>query len=850
MAAGNRKPENDKHRERRAPSSPGRKRTTKIPAPDILDIQVGLRNGLAGDVVEIPHNLVVLPLRNTVVFPGAVIPLTVGRERSLAGLGRSLEQDNIIAIVAQRTPSTEAPGEDDLHRVGTVCQVLKALALPDGTQNVVAQGLARFRIDRIIQTDPYITAEITVLKEKRRASKKIEALALNVKELAQHAVRLSMGVPDEVGIIIQNIDRPAVLADYVAAHLDLSVDQKQTVLASVDPVERLQTISQILARNLEVLELSHRIQSEVRGQIDKTQREYFLREQMKAIQRELGAEDRDTAEIQMLRDKVAKAKMPKPVEEEAIRELDRLQRIPTASPEHPVTRNYVEWLADLPWSKATKDTIDVDTAQQILDEDHYDLDKVKRRIIEFLAVRKLKKDTRGPILFFCGPPGVGKTSLGRSIARAMGRKFIRLSLGGIRDEAEIRGHRRTYVGALPGRIVQELRKAGTNNPVFMLDEVDKIGADFRGDPSSALLEVLDPEQNFSFTDHYLDVPFDLSGVMFIATGNVIDTVPPALKDRMEMIEIPGYTGEEKLAIASRYLVPKQTEENGLSDKLIAWTDEALNMIITQYTREAGLRNLEREIAAVSRGVAREVAAGRKEKHLVDERSVRTLLGPHKFEREVAQRVTTPGIAIGLAWTPTGGDILFIEATRMEGRGKLLLTGQIGEVMKESAQAALSYVRSRASQLGIDPKSFEKTDLHIHVPAGAVPKDGPSAGITMLAALVSLFTGRLMPSELAMTGEITLRGKVLPVGGVKEKLLAGLRAGISEIILPQQNEKDLEDVPEEARKRLRFTFVSNLDELLGRLFKDACPPLPTAFHAARACPPDPSGTGSSRCRSRG
>jgi len=800
--------------------TPGRKRPSrgtrgatearKVRAPGTV-VQGGRD---AGDRIEIPEELPLLALRNTVVFPGAIIPLTVGRDKSLGSLSVVLENDGVIGVVSQKAPETDDPGLDELYRVGTICQILKALSMPDGTQNVIAQGIARFHIDGIVRSEPHLVGKTSVLNDEGDASKEVEALALNVRELGRRAVELSEGIPDEVVVILQNIDRPGQLADYLAAHLNLSVVEKQDILEETNIRNRLQKLSVTLVKTLEVLELSHRIQSEVRGQIDKSQREYFLREQLKAIQRELGVEDGGTVEINELRDKVAKAEMPENVQAEALRELERLARVPTASPEHPVIRNYVEWLAELPWSKSTPDRIDIGEAERILDEDHYDLEKVKRRILEFLAVRKLKDDTKGPILFFCGPPGVGKTSLGRSIARAMGRKFIRISLGGMRDEAEIRGHRRTYVGALPGRIIQELRKAGANNPVFMLDEVDKIGADFRGDPSSALLEVLDPEQNFSFTDHYLDLPFDLSKVMFIATGNVQDTVPAALRDRMEVIEIPGYTEEDKLVIAEKYIVPKQTDENGLTRRDIRWNRKAITAIIRHYTREAGLRNMEREVASVSRGVAREVAAGKTgKKVVVTPERVRAILGPEKFERETAHRLVAPGIAIGLAWTPVGGDILFIEATRMPGKGKLLLTGQIGDVMKESAQAALSYVRSRAGDLAIDDAQFEKIDLHIHIPAGAVPKDGPSAGVTVLAALVSLLTGRLLRNDLAMTGEISLRGKVLPVGGVKEKLLAALRAGVREVILPERNRSDLEDVPQEARNKLKLTFVSTLDDVL-------------------------------------
>ena len=782
----------------------------KAPAPRA----VARPERAASDMIEIPDELPLLALRNTVVFPGAIIPLTVGRDKSLGSLSVVLENDGVIGVVSQKAPETDDPTLDDLYRVGTICQILKALAMPDGTQNVIAQGIARFHIDEIVRTEPHLVGRTSLLAEEENASKELEALALNIRELGRRSIELSEGIPDEVVVILQNIERPGQLADYLAAHLSLSVIEKQDVLEETNIRNRLQKLSVTLVKTLEVLELSHRIQSEVRGQIDKSQREYFLREQLKAIQRELGVDEGGAAEINELREKVAEAKMPENVQKEALRELERLARVPTASPEHPVIRNYVEWLVELPWSTSTPDRIDIDEAEKILNEDHHDLEKVKRRILEFLAVRKLKDDTKGPILFFCGPPGVGKTSLGRSIARAMGRRFIRISLGGMRDEAEIRGHRRTYVGALPGRVIQEMRKAGANNPVFMLDEIDKIGADFRGDPASALLEVLDPEQNFSFTDHYLDLPFDLSKVMFIATGNVLDTVPAALHDRMEVLEIPGYTEEDKLVIAEKYIVPKQTDQNGLTRRDIHWNRKALTAVIRRYTREAGLRNLEREVASVSRGVAREVAAGKTAgKVVVTPERVRAILGPEKFEHETAHRLVAAGIAIGLAWTPVGGDILFIEATKMPGKGKLLLTGQIGDVMKESAQAALSYVRSRAGDLAIDDAQFDKIDLHVHIPAGAVPKDGPSAGVTVLAALVSLLTGRLLRNDLAMTGEISLRGKVLPVGGIKEKLLAALRAGIREVILPERNRADLEDVPTEARNKLKLTFVSTLDDVL-------------------------------------
>jgi ATP-dependent Lon protease len=610
-----------------------------------------------------------------------------------------------------------------------------------------------------------------------------------------------------------NVENPSVLTDLVASHLSISLAEKEETLETVDLRKRMEKITRFLNREFETLELSQKIQSQIKEGMDKTHREYYLREQLKAIQKELGQEDEHTVEIQELRKRLAESNLPEEAYQAATRELDRLSRMPPAAAEYTVARTYLDWLLDLPWSISTPDSLDIRAAKEVLDEDHFDLEKVKKRILEYLAVRKLKTDMKGPILCLAGPPGVGKTSLGRSIARALGRKFVRISLGGVRDEAEIRGHRRTYVGALPGRIIQGLKKAGSNNPVFMLDEVDKIGADFRGDPAAALLEVLDPEQNFSFSDHYLDVPFDLSRVMFITTANILETIPPALRDRMEVLSLPGYTEEEKIAIAKTHLIPKQITEHGLESGQISFTDDTIRLIITSYTRESGLRNLDREIATICRGIARKVTEGDTTPVVITPEMVATFLGPIRYFAEVAERTATPGVATGMAWTPAGGEIIFVEVTKMPGRNNLILTGQLGEVMKESAQAALSYVRSHAEELGIARDFYEKLDLHIHVPAGAIPKDGPSAGVTILTALISLLTGRPVRSDVAMTGEITLQGLVLPVGGIKEKVLAARRAGIHVVILPEKSRKDLEDIPEEMRRDLEFHFVPHVDEII-------------------------------------
>ena len=681
----------------------------------------------------------------------------------------------------------------------------------------MVQGLARFKLVEFTQREPHFRARILPIFEEYQKDIEIDAMYINLRNLYKKAVEIAPYLSSELSQIATKIENPGNLADLVASTINISVAERQEVLEKIDLKERLKKVTVMLNRELETLELSSKIQSHIKEGIDKTQREYYLREQLKAIQKELGETDERYTEIDELRRKMVEANMPADVQKVTEKELDRLSKMSSMSAEYTVARTYLDWLVDLPWSYSTQDNLNIMDARRILNEDHYDLEKVKKRILEYLAVRKLKTDMRGPILCFVGPPGVGKTSLGKSIARALGRKFMRISLGGIRDEAEIRGHRRTYVGALPGRVVQGIKKAGSNNPVFMLDEVDKIGMDFRGDPSSALLEVLDPEQNFSFSDHYLEVPFDLSKVMFIATANILDPIPPALKDRMEVLELPGYTEEEKIMIAKEFLIPKELGEHGLTAELVEFEDEALQIIVRSYTREAGVRNLEREIAAVCRAIAQEVAEGKTEKTIVRGEDVRRYLGPIKHYSEVAERTKYSGVATGLAWTPTGGDIIFIEATKMKGKGNPpLLTGQLGDVMKESAQAAWSYIRSKAQDFNIPDDFFEKNDIHIHVPAGAIPKDGPSAGITMMVALVSLLTDRPVRNDVAMTGEITLRGLVLPIGGVKEKVLAARRAGITNVILPKMNEKDLEEVPESIKENMHFKFIERVDEAI-----DAC-----------------------------
>jgi len=773
---------------------------------------IGLRNDKSiKDRLFIPAEVPILPLRGTVAYPDLVMPLIVGREKSIRLVDDAMNGDKIIGIITQKNPDIEEPNIEDLYTIGTVATVMKMVKMVDGSQRIVIQGLCRFKLIEFTQREPNLKAKILPIFEDYQKDIEIDAMYINLKNLYKKAVEMAPYLSSEFAQIATKIESPGNLADLIASTINIGVTEKQEILGKLDLNERLKKVTILLNREVETLELSSRIQSHVKEGIDKTQREYYLREQLKAIQKELGETDDRYTEIEELRKKILDAKMPSDVQKVADKELDRLSKMSTMFAEYTVSRTYIDWLTELPWSKATEDNLNIKDANGILNEDHYDLERVKKRILEYLAVRKLKSDMKGPILCFVGPPGVGKTSLGKSIARALGRKFMRISLGGIRDEAEIRGHRRTYVGALPGRIVQGIKKAGSNNPVFMLDEVDKIGMDFRGDPSSALLEVLDPEQNFSFSDHYLEVSFDLSKVMFIATANMLDPVPPALKDRMEVLELPGYTEEEKLMIAKQFLIPKERFEHGLNEEQIEFDDEGLRVIICSYTREAGVRNLEREIAAICRAVAKDVAEGKTEKQLVTADSIHGFLGPIKYFSEIAERTKYSGVATGLAWTPTGGDILFIESTKMRGKGNLSLTGQLGDVMKESAQAALSYIRSKAADYNIIEDFFEKNDIHVHVPQGAIPKDGPSAGITMFVSLVSLLTDKHVRNDVAMTGEITLRGLVLPVGGIKEKVLAAKRAGIKSVILPKFNEKDLEEVPESIKSNMEFKFIEKMDE---------------------------------------
>ncbi len=779
------------------------------------DVGTTLRTGANGQVITIPHTLPILPIRNIVVFPGTVMPLNVGRPKSKALLDEVMPGEKVIGVITQRNADTEDPKFEDLHQVGCACMILKLFKLPDGNQSIIVHGLARFKLHSLDQTEPFAIGKIEILEDKTAEGPNLDALVNSVRTQANRVIELSPNTPDEAAQVLNSINNPSALADFLAANLQADTADKQLLLEELDVEKRLRMIAARIATQLDVLELQSKIQSQVKENIDKSQRRYYLQEQLKAIRKELGeGEPGGTGnEIEQLKERLEAAKLPEIVAKEANRELQRLEAIPSASPEYGVIRTWLQIVSELPWSNVTDDKLDLADAKRILDRDHFDLEKVKRRIIEYLAVRKLKPDGGGAILCFLGPPGVGKTSLGKSIAESMGRTFIRVALGGVRDEADIRGHRRTYIGSMPGRIIAELRKAGTRNPVMMLDEIDKLGADFRGDPASALLEVLDPAQNHTFTDHYLDVPFDLSKVLFIATSNTMDTVPGPLRDRMEVIEIPGYTNSDKLNIAKSYLVPRQLEANGLTTKQIKFKDEALKEIIESYTREAGVRNLERNIGSVARAIAAEVVGGRTDKVTVDRDFVIKTLGPRRFEPELAQRTSVPGVATGLAYTPFGGEILFIEASRFPGKGAITLTGQIGEVMKESASAAYSLLRSRAEQLGIANDLLANSDVHIHVPAGAVPKDGPSAGIAMFTALASLMMNRPVRHDVAMTGEITLRGLVLPIGGLKEKTLAAKRAGIRQVIVPKRNEKDLPDIPEEVRNTLKFHFVENIDQVL-------------------------------------
>jgi ATP-dependent Lon protease len=771
-------------------------------------------------VHDLPTRLPILPLSDVVVFPHMVAPLLVSNAQSIRLIDDVVAGTRLLAVTLQTDPDVEHPRPDQLHSYGCIARVLRMLKFPDDSVRVLIQGLKRMRIDRIDTEPSYLQAHLTPLDDELEASLETSALARNAANQFQEIISLSPSLPDELKVALVNIEDPSKLADVIAANLNVPLPDKQRLLEAVRVKLRLTLLTNLLNREIEVLHLGSEIQSKVTSAISKSQREYFLREQLKAIQKELGESGEQGSEIRELRDKIDKAQMPPEVKKIAINEADRLGTITPAAAEYTVSRSYLDWLIALPWSKSTDDKLDIVQAKRILDHDHYDLEQVKKRILEYLSVLKLRSNGsdgaavgKGPILCFVGPPGVGKTSLGMSIARALGRKFIRMSLGGVRDEAEIRGHRRTYIGALPGRVLQGLRRAESNNPVFMLDEIDKVGTDFRGDPSSALLEVLDPQQNNSFSDHYLEVPFDLSRVMFITTANLLEPIPPALRDRMEVIQLPGYTEEEKIHIAAKYLVPRQLSEHGLKKTQLSISKEAMAAIIRNHTREAGVRNLERQIATICRRTARRIVEGRAKSVAVVPRNVKDFLGPTEFFHDAAERTTDPGVAIGLAWTAAGGDILFIEATLMPGRGNLILTGSLGDVMRESAQAALSYLRSRATQLGIDPKLFEKSDIHIHVPAGAIPKDGPSAGVTMAVALASLLMRKPVKPELAMTGEITLRGKLLPVGGVKEKVLAAARSGVRTVVLPDQNRKDLAEVPAEIRKKMQFRFAKTIDAAL-------------------------------------
>ncbi len=765
--------------------------------------------------LQIPDNLPVLPVRDIVVFPYMIIPLFVGREISIKAIDKALSTSRMILLLTQRELSIEKPSVNDLYHIGTIGMIMRMLKLPDGRVKILVQGLSKARATGFSQTENYISADIEKIVEKKPSTLSIEdeALMRTVREQLDKAVSYGKSILPDILVVIENLDDPGRLADLAASNIGLKSEQAQEILEIVDPIKRLKHVRDVLNREIELLIVQQKIQSDARGEIDKTQREYFLREQLKAIQKELGDIDERAEEIREFRNKIEDAKMPEKVLKEAEKQLKRIEKMHPDSAEAGTIRTYLDWLVEIPWSKSTKDNLDIKSAKKVLNEDHYDLEKVKERILEYLSVRKLKEKMKGPILCFVGPPGVGKTSLGRSIARALGREFIRMSLGGVKDEAEIRGHRRTYVGALPGRIIQGIKQAGTNNPIFMLDEIDKIGMDFRGDPSSALLEVLDPEQNFSFTDHYLSVPFDLTNVMFITTGNLTDTIPNPLKDRMEIIYLSGYTSEEKLGIAKKFLLPKQLEEHGLNSKVMTITDSALMVLISQYTREAGVRNLERELANICRKVAKRIAEGKEKKFKIISKNIQQFLGVPKFLPEEEIQKDEVGVSTGLAWTEAGGDIMYIEATTMKGKGNLTLTGQLGDVMRESAQAALSYVRSRAKDLGIKEDVFSKTDIHIHVPAGAIPKDGPSAGITIATAISSVFTGKPVDKNIAMTGEVTLRGRVLPIGGLKEKTLAAKRMGIKKVIIPKRNKKDLEDIPRYIKNDMEFIFAEKMDQVL-------------------------------------
>jgi len=761
----------------------------------------------------VKRTLPLLPLRGILVFPNMVIHLDVGREKSVQAIEEAMLNERIIFLATQKEAQTDDPGEDDIYQIGTVAEVKQLLKLPGGTIRVLVEGLTRARIRKYIEHDPYFKVEIDQYSEDFVKTAEIEALMRNLVYQFEQYVKLSKRIPPETMVSVVNLEEPGRLADIIASHLALRIEDKQSILEAVDIIKRLERLCGIVAKELEIVELERKINIRVRKQMEKTQKEYYLREQIKAIQRELGEKDERVAEGEEYREKIAEAKLPKEVEEKALKEVERLEKMPPMAAESAVVRNYIDWILALPWSKSTRDRLDINEAERILDEDHYGLKEPKERILEYLAIRKLAKKMKGPIICFVGPPGVGKTSLGRSIARALERKFVRISLGGVRDEAEIRGHRRTYVGALPGRIIQGMRTAGSRNPVFLLDEIDKMSNDFRGDPSSALLEVLDPEQNNAFSDHYIEAPFDLSNVMFITTANVQHNIPRPLLDRMELIYLSGYTEEEKVEIALRHLVPKQVKEHGLTNQMVNISENTIRKVIREFTRESGVRNLERNIASLCRKAAKQIVAGKAKKVKVTSQNLENFLGAPRYRYGVAELEDQVGVATGMAWTEVGGDTLAIEISIYKGSGKITLTGKLGEVMKESAQAGYSYVRSRAGELGIPEEMFEKNDIHVHIPEGAIPKDGPSAGITMACALASALTGSKVRHDLAMTGEITLRGRVLPVGGIKEKVLAAHRAGIKLIVLPKDNKKDLEEVPSNVKKNLQFKLVDHMDEVL-------------------------------------
>ncbi|MBZ5713167.1 endopeptidase La [Nannocystis pusilla] len=799
---------------------------------------------------ELPEVISLLPLRNSVLFPGSIIPIDVGRPKSVKLIEEAIANERpIIGIVTQREARVEEPTEADLHAVGCAARILKVIKLAKDNYSVILQGVMRISIERVVASEPFLKARVNELPDVEGEDVEAVALVQSIKETAKRLIALVPELPREAAALLDSVSDPSQVADLVISNLDIEAGEKQEVLAANNVRERLRKVLMLLTRQLEILKVRERINSQVQEEMGHSQREYVLRQQLKAIKGELGEIDDESGDIEEFQKKIVDAKMPEEAEKVARKQLDRLKAMQPSSAEYTVTRTYLEWLVDLPWSISSEDQLDIATVRAVLNEDHYDLEKVKKRILEYMAVLKLNASKKGPILCLLGPPGVGKTSLGKSIARAIGRKFVRISLGGVRDEAEIRGHRRTYVGSLPGRIIQGIKRAGTNNPVMMLDEIDKLGHDFRGDPGSALLEVLDPEQNWSFSDHYLEVPFDLSRVMFIATSNYLDPIPPALKDRLEILRLPGYTRQESLAIAKRFLLPKQIGEHGLekTDLKVSFTDDALLEMIDSYTHEAGVRNLEREISTVIRGIAVKVVEGEvKDEVVITKEVIPEYLGPQKYLPEVAERTAEPGVATGLAWTPVGGEIMFVEATQMPGKGGLMLTGQLGDVMKESAQAAMSYVKSHLNPLGIEKSAIENIDIHVHVPAGGIPKDGPSAGVAMFAAITSLLTGTCVRPDVAMTGEITLRGLVLPVGGIKEKMLAAHRAGIKRVILPERNQKDIVDVPEEIRQDMTILCVKNVHDVAEHVFErpvipsDAAPEAASP-EAARGEPPATAAT---------